>query len=26
VGRYVRDEAGRQDYRNGYYRRDLGTR
>jgi putative transposase len=25
VGRYVRDEAGRQDYRNGYYRRDLGT-
>jgi len=25
VGRYVRDEAGRQDYRNGYYRR-LGTR
>jgi putative transposase len=26
VGRYVRDEAGRRDYRNGYYRRDLGTR
>jgi putative transposase len=26
LGRYVRDEAGRQDYRNGYYRRDLGTR
>ena len=26
VGRYVGDEAGRQDYRNGYYRRDLGTR
>jgi len=26
VGRYVRDQAGRQDYRNGYYRRDLGTR
>jgi len=26
VGRYVRDEAERQDYRNGYYRRDLGTR
>jgi len=25
VGRYVRDEAERQDYRNGYYRRDLGT-
>jgi putative transposase len=25
VGRYVRDEAGRRDYRNGYYRRDLGT-
>jgi transposase-like protein len=26
VGRYVRDEAVRRDYRNGYYRRDLGTR
>jgi putative transposase len=26
VGRYVRDAAGRRDYRNGYYRRDLGTR
>ena len=26
VGRYGRDAAGRQDYRNGYYRRDLGTR
>ena len=26
VGRYVRDEAERRDYRNGYYRRDLGTR
>src|SRR5207247_5774507 len=26
VGRYVRDEAGRRDYRNGYYRRELGTR
>lgn len=26
VGRYVRDEAGRRDYRNGYCRRDLGTR
>lgn len=26
VGRYVRDEAGRRDDRNGYYRRDLGTR
>ncbi len=26
VGRYVRDEAGRRGYRNGYYRRDLGTR
>jgi putative transposase len=26
VGRYVRDEAGRRDYRNGYYQRDLGTR
>lgn len=26
VGRYVRDEGGRRDYRNGYYRRDLGTR
>jgi putative transposase len=25
VGRYVRDEEGRRDYRNGYYRRDLGT-
>lgn len=25
VGRYVRDEAERRDYRNGYYRRDLGT-
>ena len=25
VGRYVRDEGGRRDYRNGYYRRDLGT-
>lgn len=25
VGRYVRDEAVRSDYRNGYYRRDLGT-
>jgi len=25
AGRYVRDEAGRRDYRNGYYRRDLGT-
>ena len=25
VGRYGRDAAGRQDYRNGYYRR-LGTR
>ena len=22
----MRDEAGRRDYRNGYYRRDLGTR
>ena len=26
VGRDVRDEGGRRDYRNGYYRRDLGTR
>lgn len=26
VGRYVRDEESRRDYRNGYYRRDLGTR
>ncbi len=26
AGRYVRDEARRRDYRNGYYRRDLGTR
>ena len=26
AGRYVRDAAGRRDYRNGYYRRDLGTR
>jgi len=26
VGRYVRDAVERQDYRNGYYRRDLGTR
>ncbi len=26
AGRYVRDEVGRRDYRNGYYRRDLGTR
>ncbi len=26
VGRYVRDEAERRDYRNGSYRRDLGTR
>jgi transposase-like protein len=26
VGRYVRDEVGRQDHRNGYYRRYLGTR
>jgi len=26
AGRYVRDQAGRRDYRNGYYRRDLGTR
>jgi len=26
VGRYVRDEVERRDYRNGYYRRDLGTR
>lgn len=26
VGRYVRDEAGRRDYRNGCCRRDLGTR
>ena len=26
VGRYVREEAERRDYRNGYYRRDLGTR
>ena len=26
VGRYVRDEAARPDYRHGYYRRDLGTR
>jgi transposase-like protein len=25
VGRYVRDEVERRDYRNGYYRRDLGT-
>jgi len=25
VGRYVRDEGERRDYRNGYYRRDLGT-
>jgi len=26
VVRYVRDEAERRDYRNGYYHRDLGTR
>lgn len=26
VGRYVRDLEARRDYRNGYYRRDLGTR
>ncbi len=26
VGRYVRDVEMRRDYRNGYYRRDLGTR
>jgi putative transposase len=26
VGRYVRDVESRQDYRNGYYQRDLGTR
>lgn len=26
VGRYVRDREERSDYRNGYYRRDLGTR
>ena len=26
VGRYVRDVESRRDYRNGYYRRDLGTR
>lgn len=26
VGRYVRDMETRRDYRNGYYRRDLGTR
>lgn len=26
VGRYVRDPQTRLDYRNGYYRRDLGTR
>jgi putative transposase len=26
VGRYVRDAETRCDYRNGYYRRDLGTR
>jgi len=26
VGRYVRDEAERHDYRNGYYFRDLGTK
>ena len=26
VGRYVRDMEVRRDYRNGYYRRDLGTR
>ena len=26
VGRYVRDAETRRDYRNGYYRRDLGTR
>ncbi len=26
VGRYVRDTEARCDYRNGYYRRDLGTR
>ena len=25
VGRYVREEGVRRDYRNGYYRRDLGT-
>lgn len=25
VGRYVRDVEVRRDYRNGYYRRDLGT-
>lgn len=25
VGRYVRDGESRRDYRNGYYRRDLGT-
>jgi len=26
VGRYVREDEVRRDYRNGYYRRDLGTR
>src|SRR2546425_10160314 len=26
VGRYVRDVETRCDFRNGYYRRDLGTR
>jgi len=26
VGRYVRDEVERHDYRNGYYFRDLGTK
>jgi putative transposase len=26
VGRYVRDVESRRDYRNGYYRRDFGTR
>lgn len=26
VGRYVRDQESRRDYRNGYYLRDLGTR
>jgi putative transposase len=26
VGRYIRDAETRRDYRNGYYRRDLGTR
>ena len=26
VGQYVREDEVRRDYRNGYYRRDLGTR